>query len=305
MVSEGNPARIEGETVRNVVSLDDAIKAHWEKYSVENFDESSVAARKLYHPENRDLFFALQFSPEREAFLRKKKYLLDPGNPFATTLGKKDNIRIPRFIVSKNLFPWQKYQVIIISETEKKLFDGPDLVSLLNFSRKTGYEIIYNMEGSGASAITHCHFQGFIDPFPVNVSPVAPFDAVRRVELSRLTFPAYGIRFAGPAEDVSRVAVAFLKVLPCPYNLLISKGMIFVVPRLKAIPEGFGEWDFGGAEVSGLFFPRSLEQFHKLSFHTLRTALLDTTFCDPEDWAELEDVAHRAALGGKSSPGTL
>jgi hypothetical protein len=274
--------------------LESVIRAHWEKYASENFTESSVVSRQVSHPGNRSLFFSLQFSPEREAFLREGKHHIDPANPFATTLSKSDNIRIPRFVVSKNLFPWQKYQVIIISKRRKVLFDERDLALLLRFSRETSYEIIYNMEGSGASASSHCHFQGFIESFPVNGSSVVPIDAARSVELSRLTFPAYGLRFAGPAIGVSSVVMEFLDLLLCPYNLLISRGMVNVVPRSKAIPEGFGEWDFGAAEVSGLFFPRSLDQFRQLSFPVLQRALEDTTFCARRDWEDIEHSARKA-----------
>ena len=156
--------------VRQEHSLESAIRSHWEKHASENVAESTVVNRQVPYPGKDGFFFSLQFSPERESFLREGKHHIDPGNPFAATLSKNDNISIPRFVVSKNLFPWQKYQVVIISERKEILFDEHDLSSLILFSRETPYEIIYNMEGSGASASSHCHFQGFIEPFPAKGS---------------------------------------------------------------------------------------------------------------------------------------
>lgn len=152
-----------------------------------------------------------------------------------------------------------------------------DLASVIAFVRDDAGIVFHNMRGAGASKPDHLHFQALLHDgaFPIEVGSRSVLVEAEGVTVSRVDqYPAYALALRGPRR--AQVAFTFLGALrPTPFNLLITREEVFVVPRTKERPSSFGN-AFGALEMSGCVVLTSEDKYPEVTYGEIWDAIAES-----------------------------
>ena len=195
--------------------------------------------------------------------------------------------------VMPNHFPIGPLAVLMFPTVHRAELQPEDLASALDFGECfPEYLVFHNMLGSGASRPDHVHLQGFLrhDPFPIERAAKVPLFSIGETTIARLDqYPVYGLAVAGPqVVDTVFAIKAELQAEDSrkPFNLVLTRGEVIVIPRAVECPGGFSG-KFAGLEMSGGIVLTDEDQYEVLDFADIRNALAQCSI-GPAEQAALE-----------------
>jgi ATP adenylyltransferase/5',5'''-P-1,P-4-tetraphosphate phosphorylase II len=194
-----------------------------------------------------------------------------------------------------NHFPIGALAVLMFPTVHRAELQPEDLASALDFGACfPEYLVFHNMLGSGASRPDHVHFQGFLrhEPFPIECAPRVPLFSIGETTVARLDrYPVYGLVVGGPhvVDAVFAIKAELQAKDPRkPFNLVLTRGEVILIPRAAERPAGFSG-AFAGLEMSGGIVLTDEEQYSDLTFTDVRRALTECGI----------GAREQAAIGGR------
>jgi len=181
--------------------------------------------------------------------------------------------------VMPNHFPIGPLAVLMFPTVHRAELQPEDVASALDFGKCfPEYLVFHNMLGSGASRPDHVHLQGFLrhEPLPIERAPRVPLFSIGETTIARLDrYPVYGLAVTG-ARVVDTVFAIKAELQAedsrTPFNLVLTRDEVIVIPRTVERPEGFSG-KFAGLEMSGGIVLTDEDQYEVLDFAGTRDAL--------------------------------
>jgi hypothetical protein len=129
----------------------------------------------------------------------------------------------------------------------------------MDFAAETGFRLLLNLRGAGASIPDHLHWQGLRIDFPAFREEYAGEPILRNagLEVRFLGEPWSGIRLC-PRTAAARRRVA--RAVSCwgePFNLVVADSTVCLFPRTRDFPTCSPEFKFGAAEVAGVVYAKT------------------------------------------------
>lgn len=185
-----------------------------------------------------------------------------------------------------NDYPYFDFQFMAYPLEHRKNTTVQDLWSLMRLEGDIKHTILMNMENAGASIPNHIHYQ--------LIEKELPFDKDLHFEkllmdkndilIQSTSKPVYRMRISWDSrlEFPNGYAPRLVEMCKYPFNLIISKGQLDLIPRKTSYSPLVPDFKIGCAEVGGLFLVTDKELFSKLDYHFLKRVLSDVTFNDGE-----------------------
>ncbi|HEV8290134.1 MAG TPA: DUF4922 domain-containing protein [Candidatus Norongarragalinales archaeon] len=171
------------------------------------------------------------------------------------------------FKVFPNKYPASLGHTVIVHEKHvEKNVDAQELSVMQRFCRETGYRVVRNMRGAGASLPSHEHFQGFLERMPVE-------NFSRKRVAEKTVLEGYPCRhFAAEGDEAPVKAAAFIAGLKEPYTVTVCPELIVVFPFRKAS----GPDAVGAIHASGMATYTKRSDFDNATFESLAADMADT-----------------------------
>jgi len=142
------------------------------------------------------------------------------------------------------------------------------------------YLVYHNMRHTGATQPAHLHFQAVLrdEPLPIEAAPRKVWCSLDGAVVAWVEdYPAYSLAITG--EQAPDVACAVLQALrPSPFNLVMSKGEIVIVPRTVEQPSGFAS-KFGALEMAGWTVFVEEQAYQRLQYDEIQHAIAECGLC--------------------------
>lgn len=288
----------------------------WRLNGMERFSHEKAYLIYLPNPDDPEIHFLKCFNELKHTGDKpEERKVTDLFGDIKSKLEESQYIVYRNYLITSNVKPSQEYQILIFS-LENKIHPGKgDIASIIDLSSETKYHYFLNQDGSGAGIINHLHYQALITPLPASKFHAQEFESEDGVTLSRIDKPFFGIRISGDSSEKieslilniaevnpKRKTFQVIRELGLPFNILIFDGNVIIVPRTKEIPDNPkwhpypGEnsnenWKFAGAEIGGVFFPRTKRQFDQLvTIGQMHEALADVTIREEKQKKILMEV---------------
>jgi hypothetical protein len=229
------------------------------------FDPVAVLERRLADPRNPGYELVVLYHTARDPGREPSTPPATSPPPQLALLSAPDAVHVPRFVVSASRFAHVRGQILLVADTPRSVVTAEDLAAASAFCRGARYSMFSNAAGSGARVEDQVHFQGFPCTFPAAMARAKVIGRWGDVAIGWHDHPCRGIVFSGRPDAVAQAALKFADATGRPVNLLLWADTVKVVPRALAVPPGFEPWDFGGAELAGLYFTRSRDQWSSLT----------------------------------------
>ena len=224
--------------------------------------------------------FTVLFHPSRERLQALNTTLPAGDGPCPLdTVDPGSALHFRRWIVTPNRFPVQEEHILLILREHRAAVTAADVLDAMAFARETGYRLLLNLRGSGAAVPQHLHWQGLRMTFPI-CRPDCVGELVmeaRTVVVNRLAPPWSGRRMLARSAKGCETVAALAVDHDGPFNLLIDGSAVYTVPRAKEYPSLFPGFKFGGAEVTGVVYAKSMEMLERMNLDALAGALSEVT----------------------------
>lgn len=186
--------------------------------------------------------------------------------------------------VLPNGFPITPLHILLVTAEHREKLKGDDLRSALDLALTfPDYLVFHNMRGSGATRPEHVHFQAVLRDklLPIEAAPRQELFSLYGVTIARVEdYPVYGLAVKG--EGAAETAFAILwELFPTPFNLVLSRGEVIIVPRTVEQPSGFSS-KFGGLEMAGCVVVVEEERYRRFTYEEVQQALSECGFSQEE-----------------------
>jgi hypothetical protein len=203
------------------------------------------------------------------------------------------SIRYGDWIVAANPFPVQRYHILVSHDDHRPNPLDSDILDGMAFAHSTGFQLLLNLEGSGASVPEHLHWQGLWGVrFPAFREEYAGRVVFRddEVEARLLAEPWGGFRLKPRSRrGCARIARVVCRWNGC-FNLAVDeRRTVLLSVRTRETPSLFPDFKFGGAEVAGVVYANTRDLFSSLDAASFEGAMREVVMQAKEHdrWSEV------------------
>lgn len=203
--------------------------------------------------------------------------------------------------VLPNGFPISGFHLLLVTREHREGLALEDLSSAMDFARAfPQYFVWHNMAGAGATRPEHEHWQAVLrdEILPIEAAPRKGLYFLDGAVVARVeAYPAYALTIRG--QRAAEVVLALVAELgSTPFNLMLSREEVIVVPRRAEHPTGF-VGKFGGLEMGGWVVFTGEEPYREITYGEIRGALTECGMspADHEDfeWGALHALIRQEA----------
>ncbi len=267
--------------------LNTVLRETWEQVHGQTMKDD-VCKRKILRPEdptkrqyltviysqNIEKWYLTQAIPQFDANGKQICFLCDPeetGSGLIKT-AKSDHMT---FLLHPRCSAICHY--LILTDEHRPNPKVKDFRFLREFSTQCGSSVFCNMKNSGASFEPHFHAQSIFveNGLPAIKNEITGIAYTNpHLTIRRLDFPIQIMEISTIDRIGQNQVFNTICQIDRPYNPLFYNGVTYVLPRIKSFPNN-ANFKFGAAEVFGLSFCKTLEEYNATTYDQYLDHLLD------------------------------
>ena len=287
----------------NVSDLSSRIQQMWNR-RFPDYDDSATLVRQL--PSEAESRFRVVFHPSSLRLQPPQANLQQPQAdcPLDTIAA---DVRLPfrDWLVTPNRFPVERDHILLVYREHRANLKPRDLFDGFAFAQETGYRLLLNLQGSGASLPAHLHWQGLRSDFPIFRPQFIGRCILSEVGLAvnALSKPWGGYRVEADNQEQRMRVAQSLAAWEGPFNLVLTSSVVYVLPRVREYASQFPSFKFGAAEVAGTMFAQNRSMFESVDDASFAQAVHEVAMNDEQLEGDAERLWNRLRCVGPGTSG--